>query len=166
MLLFLMMATLSMMPRNVWGEEIYMSTDKDGTIVITNKPPQENINSNTKKSNSYEDSTPDERLHWGRDNALIDEQKKGKNVTTSNISYLIQYGRIKKIGENAIRQFRQKCRTSIRNKHNSSPPINIDIIPPICSLYYLDIQDRYSYSSTMNKKCLLKYQKLRNMINN
>ena len=78
-LLFLMMTTLFLMPRNVWGEEIYRYTDKDGTIVITNKPPQENIDSNTKKSNSYQDSTPKERLHWGRDNALIDEQKKGKN---------------------------------------------------------------------------------------
>lgn len=28
----------------------------------------------------------------------------GKNVTTSNISYLIQYGRIKKIGENSSTQ--------------------------------------------------------------
>ena len=28
----------------------------------------------------------------------------GKNVTTSNISYLIQYGRIKKIGENGFTQ--------------------------------------------------------------
>ena len=80
MLLFLMMTTLAMMPRNVWGEEIYTYTDKDGTIVVTNIPPQENINSNTKKnSNSYQDSTSEERLHWGRDNALIDEQNKGKN---------------------------------------------------------------------------------------
>ena len=38
MLLFLMMTTLSMMPRNVWGEEIYKYTDKDGTIVITDRP--------------------------------------------------------------------------------------------------------------------------------
>lgn len=28
----------------------------------------------------------------------------GKNVTTSNISYLIQYGRIKKIGSNGVTQ--------------------------------------------------------------
>ena len=28
----------------------------------------------------------------------------GKNVTTSNISYLIQYGRIRKIGENGSTQ--------------------------------------------------------------
>lgn len=106
MLLFLMMTTLSMMPRNVWGEEIYMSTDKDGTIAITNKPPQENINSNTRKSNSYEDSTPEERLHWGRDNALIDEQKKGKNGQRKTVKDGggIDAGRykviIKKIGSN------------------------------------------------------------------
>jgi hypothetical protein len=80
-LLFLMMTTLSIMPGSVWGEEIYTHIDKDGTMVITNKPPppQENINSNTKKRNSYQDSTSEERLNWGRDNALIDEQKKGKN---------------------------------------------------------------------------------------
>ena len=105
-LLFLMMTTLFLMPRNVWGEEIYRYTDKDGTIVITNKPPQENINSNTKKSNSYQDSTPKERLHWGRDNALIDEQKKGKNGQRKTVKDGggIDAGRyevkIKKIGSN------------------------------------------------------------------
>jgi len=53
------------MPRNVWGEEIYKYTDKDGTIVITDKPPpQEDINSDTKNSNSFQDSTSNERLHW------------------------------------------------------------------------------------------------------
>jgi hypothetical protein len=94
------------MPRNVWGEEIYRYTDKDGTIVITNKPPQENIDSNTKKSNSYQDSTPKERLHWGRDNALIDEQKKGKNGQRKTVKDGggIDAGRyevkIKKIGSN------------------------------------------------------------------
>lgn len=105
-LLFLMMTTLFLMPRNVWGEEIYRYTDKDGTIVITNKPPQENIDSNTKKSNSYQDSTPKERLHWGRDNALIDEQKKGKNGQRKTVKDGggIDAGRyevkIKKIGSN------------------------------------------------------------------
>jgi len=105
-LLFLMMTTLFLMPRNVWGEEIYRYTDKDGTIVITNKPPQENINSNTKKSNSYQDSTPKERLHWGRDNALIDEQNKGKNRQRKTVKDGggIDAGRykaiIKKIGSN------------------------------------------------------------------
>jgi len=105
-LLFLMMTTLFLMPRNVWGEEIYRYTDKDGTIVITNKPLQENIDSNTKKSNSYQDSTPKERLHWGRDNALIDEQKKGKNGQRKTVKDGggIDAGRyevkIKKIGSN------------------------------------------------------------------
>lgn len=108
MLLFLMMTTFSMMPGNVWGEEIYTHIDKDGTmvitniypeeniyfntwnsdsyqdstitdkddtIVITNIPPQEKINSTTRNSNSYKDSTSEVRLHWGRDKALIDEQK-------------------------------------------------------------------------------------------
>ena len=55
-LLFLMMTTLFLMPRNVWGDEIYRYTDKDGTIVITNKPPQENIDFNTWNSNLYQDS--------------------------------------------------------------------------------------------------------------
>jgi hypothetical protein len=102
------MATLSIMPRNVRGEEIYGYTDKDGTIVITDiPPPQEDIPPDTIKSESYQDSTPDERLHplppqkdiksdtrenksyqdltpgerlhWGRDNALIDKQNKDKS---------------------------------------------------------------------------------------
>jgi hypothetical protein len=128
MLLFLMMTTLSMMPRNVWGEEIYMSTDKDGTIVITNTPPQEDINSNTRKRNSYEDSTPPQedinsntkksdsyqdstpegQLHWGRDNALIDakKRKKGQRKTVKDGGG-IDAGRykvnIKKIGNNLYR---------------------------------------------------------------
>ena len=73
-----MMTTLSLMPRNVWGDEIYRYTDKDGAIVITDRPPptppQEDINSDTKNSNSFQDSTTEERLHWGRNNALNDEQ--------------------------------------------------------------------------------------------
>lgn len=109
MLLFLMMTTLSMMPRNVWGEEIYMSKDKDGTFAITNKPPQENINSNTKKSNSYQDSTPEGRLHWGRDNALIDAKKKGKKGQRKTVKDggSIEAGvykiKVKKIGSNLYR---------------------------------------------------------------
>jgi hypothetical protein len=84
-----------MTPRNVWGEEMYNYRDKDGTIVITDRPPpqkdisspQEDVPSDTgksrsyqdsihiKKSKSYQDLTPEERLHWGRDNALIDQKK-------------------------------------------------------------------------------------------
>ncbi len=106
MLLFLMMTTLFMMPGNVWGDEIYTHIDKEGTMVITNKPPQENINSNTRKNNTYQDSTSEERLHWGRDNAIIDEQNKGKNRQRKAVkdskgidagSYKV---RIKKIGSN------------------------------------------------------------------
>lgn len=110
MLLFLIMTILSVMPFNVWGEEFYIHTDQEGTMVVSNMPPQENINFNTwssnsyqnstltdkddtivitnihkerinsniRRSNSYHDSTSEERLHWGRDNALIDERK-GKN---------------------------------------------------------------------------------------
>jgi hypothetical protein len=106
MLLFLLMTTLSMMPGNVWGEEIYRYIDKDGTIVITNTPPQENINSNTRKSDTYQDSTSEERLHWGRDNAIIDEQKKGKYGQRKTVKDGggIDAGRykvkIKKIGSN------------------------------------------------------------------
>jgi hypothetical protein len=107
-LLFLMMTTLSMMPWpcNVWGEEIYMSTDKEGTIAITNKPPQENIKPNPQNSNSYQDSTEEERLHWGRDKALMDEQNKGKKGQRKKVNdgggidagkYNV---RIKKIGDN------------------------------------------------------------------
>lgn len=107
MLLFLMVTTLFMMPRNVWGEEIYMHKDKEGTLVVTNIPPEETtINFNNRQSTSYQDSTSEERLHWGRDNALIDEQSKGKNRQRK----LVKDGRgieadryeltIKKIGSN------------------------------------------------------------------
>ena len=63
---------------NTWNSNAYQDstiTGKDGTIAITNIPPQENISLNTRSSNSYQDSTSEERLHWGRDNALINEQK-------------------------------------------------------------------------------------------
>src|SRR5450759_4707222 len=76
MLLFLMMTTLFIMPWNVWGDEIYTYRDKEGTIVITNIYPQENIDFNTWKSNTYQDLTPKGRLHRGRNNALIDVQKR------------------------------------------------------------------------------------------
>ncbi len=106
-LLFLMMTTLSMMPRNVWGKEIYSYTDKDGTIVITDKPPpQEDINSDAKNSNSFQNSTSNERLHWGRDKALNDEQNQGesrqrKKVKADNGIEAGRYEvRIKKIGSN------------------------------------------------------------------
>ena len=108
-LLFLMMTTLSLIPRNVWGEEIYRYTDKDGTIVITDKPPpppQEEIKSDTKNSNSFQDSTPEERLHWGRNNALNDEQNKGESIQRKKVKADsgIEAGRyevkVKKIGSN------------------------------------------------------------------
>jgi len=106
--LFLMMTILSMMPRNVWGEGMYNYRDKDGTIVITDKSPptpQEEIKvkSDTKNSNSFQDLTSNERLHWGRDNALNDKHNKGKN-RQSKKSGSIDAGRyevkIKKIGSN------------------------------------------------------------------
>ena len=106
-LLFLLMTTLSMMPRNVGGEEIYTYTDKDGNIFVTNIPPEENINSDTRKNtNSYQDSTSEERLHWGRDNALSDEQWKGRKGQRKTVKAGggIDAGRykvkIKKIGDN------------------------------------------------------------------
>ena len=101
------MTTLSMMPRNVWGEEIYRYTDKDGTIIITDKPPpEEDIKSDTKNSNSFQDSTSNERLHWGRDKALIDEQNKGESIQRKKVEADkgIEAGRyevkVKKIGSN------------------------------------------------------------------
>jgi len=101
------MTTLSMMPRNVGGEEIYTYTDKDGNIFVTNIPPEENINSDTRKNtNSYQDSTSEERLHWGRDNALSDEQWKGRKGQRKTVKAGggIDAGRykvkIKKIGDN------------------------------------------------------------------
>ena len=126
-----MMTILSMMPRNVWGEGIYTYKDKEGTIVITDRPPpqkdipspQEDVPSDTgksrsyqdlipaktnnsrkdlthiKKSRSYHDLTPEERLHWGRDNALMDKQNKQRKTVG-----VIDAGRyevkIKKIGSN------------------------------------------------------------------
>jgi len=114
MLVFLMMTILSMMPRNVWGEEIYNYRDKDGTIVITDRPPpqeeillpQEAIPSDKRKSGSYQDLSPEERLHWGRDKALIDEQNQGESRQRKKVKAGsgIEAGRyevkIKKIGSN------------------------------------------------------------------
>jgi hypothetical protein len=108
-LLFLMMTTLSLMPRDVRGEEIYRYTDKDGTIVITDRPPpspQEDIKSDIKNRNSFQDSTSNERLHLGRDNALNDEQNKGENIQRKKVKAGsgIEAGRyevkVKKIGSN------------------------------------------------------------------
>jgi len=64
---------------NTWDSNLYQDSkliDKDGNMVVTNMPPQENIDSNAGKSNTYKDLTPKGRLHWGRDNALIDVQKR------------------------------------------------------------------------------------------
>jgi hypothetical protein len=100
------MTTLAMMTGNIWAEEIYTYTDKDGDIFVTNIPPQENIKTNPQNSNSYQDSTSEERLHWGRDNALTDEQNKGKNRQRKTVKdgggidagkYKV---RVKKIGSN------------------------------------------------------------------
>jgi hypothetical protein len=105
-LLFLLMTALSIIPGNVWGDEIYTSTDKDGTLVITNTPPQESIRPNPQNNNSYQDSTSEERLHWGRDNALIDEQNRSKSGKRKKVNdgKDIDAGRykvkIKKIGSN------------------------------------------------------------------
>ncbi len=106
-LLLLLMTALSMMPGNVWGDEIYTHMDKDGTIVITNRPPpQENIKPNPQNNNSYQDSTSEDRLHWGRDNALIDEQNRDKSGKRKKVNdgRGIDAGRynvkIKKIGSN------------------------------------------------------------------
>jgi hypothetical protein len=149
-LLFLMMTTLSMMPWNVWGDEIFTYTDKEGTMVISNiQPlenvnfniwnsngredsalPRENINSNSgngnshqgstnsrknirpsvRSSNSYIDLTSDERLHWGRDNALIDAQKRRygqrKKVKDDNCLEAGRYEvQIKKIASNLYQDF-------------------------------------------------------------
>jgi hypothetical protein len=103
-LLFLMMTTIFMMPRNVRGEQFYQYTDKDGTIVITDEPPpQEDLPSDMGKSKSYNDLTSEERLHWGRDKALNDEQNQGENrqrKTVGNIDAGIYEVKIKKIGSN------------------------------------------------------------------
>jgi|GEM_PF-584684 len=64
---------------NTWNSNLYQDstlTDKDGNMVIPNKPPQAKISPTTRSSNSYQDSTSKERLHWGRDSALIDVQKR------------------------------------------------------------------------------------------
>ena len=144
MFLFLMITTFSMMSGNVWGEEIYTYTDKEGTLFITNRYPEQNITFNTRSSNSYQDatavykdgtiaitniayqekinfntrnsnssyqdSTREGRLHWGRDNALIDEQKTryGQRKKANNTSGM-DAGRydvnIKKIANNLYQDF-------------------------------------------------------------
>jgi hypothetical protein len=103
-LLFLMMTIIFVMPRNVRGEQYYQYTDKEGTIVITDKPPpEEDIKPDAKNSNSFQDSTPEDRLHWGRDNALIDKPNDGENrqrKTVGNIDTGIYKVKLKKIGSN------------------------------------------------------------------
>ena len=118
-----MITTLPLMPRNVWGEGIYTYKDKSGTIIITDISPPEkdipsppkDITSKTRTSNSYQDSisaktsksyqdlTPEERLHWGMYNALKDKKNKGKNRQHKSVGS-IDAGRyemkIKKIGSN------------------------------------------------------------------
>jgi len=64
------------------------------------------IKSDTKNSNSFQDSTSNERLHWGRDKALIDEQNKGESIQRKKVEADkgIEAGRyevkVKKIGSN------------------------------------------------------------------
>ncbi|GHV11505.1 hypothetical protein AGMMS49938_02310 [Fibrobacterales bacterium] len=48
----------------------------------------------------------------------------GKNVTTSNISYLIQYGRIKKVGENGYTQVSQTDLLNYYKSYNESRKTN------------------------------------------
>jgi hypothetical protein len=97
-----MMTTLLVMPRNVRGEQIYKYTDKEGTIVITDRPPpQEDIPSDTGKGKSYQDLTSEERLHWGRDNALVDKQNnKRQRKTVESIDAGRHEVKIKKVGSN------------------------------------------------------------------
>jgi hypothetical protein len=101
LLLLSLMMTLFMMPRNVRGEQIYKYTDKEGTIVITDIPPaEEDIPSDTGKSKSYQDLTSEERLHWGRDNALVDKQHKRQRKTVESIDAGRHEVKIKKVGSN------------------------------------------------------------------
>jgi hypothetical protein len=48
----------------------------------------------------------------------------GKNVTPSNISYLIQYGRVKKIGENGYTQVSKMDLLSYYESYNGSREVN------------------------------------------
>jgi hypothetical protein len=48
----------------------------------------------------------------------------GKNVTTANISYLIQYGRVKKIGENGFTQVAQDDLINYYQAYNGAREVN------------------------------------------
>jgi len=92
MLLILVISTLPMLPEKVCGNEIYTYIAEDGSMVITNLHPEENVifktwngnqekepalrqkpfDFNTRNRKSYQNSTSEDRLSWGRDNALID----------------------------------------------------------------------------------------------
>jgi hypothetical protein len=48
----------------------------------------------------------------------------GKNITTSNISYLIQYGRIKKIGENGTTQISKNELLNYYNSYNGQREVS------------------------------------------
>jgi site-specific DNA-methyltransferase (adenine-specific)/site-specific DNA-methyltransferase (cytosine-N4-specific) len=55
----------------------------------------------------------------------------GKNVTPSNISYLIQYGRIKKIGENGTTQVSMTDLQSYYESYNGSREVNFKESMPV-----------------------------------
>ena len=90
-LLFLMMTTLLVMPLNVLGEQIYQCTDKEGTIVITDRPtPQESGDEcvldwsgssgelyfkNTSKSCMVKRVYPRHEAPWDNENQLIMKPK-------------------------------------------------------------------------------------------
>ncbi|MCK7511064.1 MAG: hypothetical protein MZV70_47985 [Desulfobacterales bacterium] len=56
--------------------------------------------SDTGKSKSYQDLTSEERLHWGRDNALVDKQSKRQRKTVETIDAGRHEVKIKKVGSN------------------------------------------------------------------
>jgi hypothetical protein len=75
---------------NTWNSnarEDSTLTDKDDAVIMASIPPQKNINFDNRKRNSYDDLTSEERLHWGRDNALADQRKN-------------RYGQRKKVKDN------------------------------------------------------------------
>ena len=103
-LILLIMATVFIIPRNVQGEEIYRYTDKNGAFVITNIPPsEEDILSDTGKSKSNNELTSEERLHRGRDNALINKPNKGdhrQRKKDGSVDAGIYEVKVRKIGSN------------------------------------------------------------------
>ena len=84
---------------------VQLSTDRPLTRTLCKKLPLCNLTTELKMIVTDELLTIKEASEWATKHT-------GKLVTTANISYLIQYGRIKKIGDNGSTQISKQDLTN------------------------------------------------------